>query len=317
MIELAATVVPPSLDASPTWTHWQLDPLTVLPIVAAAVAYGAGVRRLARAGRGWPRARTIGFAAGLGALSLALVSPVDAFADVSFSVHMAQHLLLTLVAPPLLALGAPLTLALRSASPEARRRFLVPVLHGRIASFLSRPVVGWALFVLVPFVVHLSPLFDAALRSSVVHALEHGLWLSAALVYWWPIVGSDPTPRPMTYPARLLSLFLVIPAQSFLAVALYAADAPLYPTYAGLPAPWGPDALADQQGAAVMMWLAGNFAMVGALLLAASAWKREDDARQRRLEDREDRQATRPGDPSGAVKGSPSDAQSSIPPSRL
>jgi hypothetical protein len=66
-----------------------------------------------------------------------------------------------------------------------------------------------------------------------------------------------------------------------------------------------------------MMWLAGNFAMVGALLLAASAWRREDDARQRRLEDREDRQATRPGDPSGAVKGSPSDSQSSIPPSRL
>jgi cytochrome c oxidase assembly factor CtaG len=317
MIELAATTVPPPLDASSPWTHWQLDPLTVLPVVAAAVAYGAGVRRLGRAGRRWPPARAVAFAAGLGALAIALVSPVDAYADVSFSVHMAQHLLLTLVAPPLLALGAPLMLALRSASSEARRRFLLPVLHGRGASFLSRPLVGWALFVLVPFVVHLSPLFDAALRNSVVHALEHGLWLSAALIYWWPIVGSDPTPRPMTYPARLLSLFLVIPAQSFLALALYAAKAPIYPSYSGLPAPWGPNALDDQQAAAVMMWLAGNFAMVAALLLAASVWKREDDARQRRLEEREDRQATRPGDPSGAVKGSPSDSQSSIPPSRL
>ena len=314
MIELAAT---PSLDASSPWTHWQLDPLTVLPVVAAAVAYGAGVRRLARAGRRWPPARAVAFASGLGALAIALVSPVDAYADVSFPLHMAQHLLLTLVAPPLLALGAPLTLALRSASSEARRRFILPVLHGRAASILSRPVVGWALFVLVPFVVHLSPLFDAALRNSVAHAFEHGLWLSAALIYWWPIVGSDATPRPMGYPARLLSLFLVIPAQSFLALALYAAKAPLYPAYAGLPEPWGPNALADQQAAAVMMWLAGNFAMVAALLLAASAWKREDDARQRRLEEREDRQATRPGDPSGAVKGSPSDSQSSIPPSRL
>lgn len=317
MIELAATTLPASLDASSPWTHWQLDPPTILPIVAAAALYAAGVRRLSRAGRGWPRARAVAFASGLGALAIALASPVDAYADVSFSVHMAQHLLLTLVAPPLLALGAPLTLALRAASSGTRRRYLMRVLHSRAASFLSRPVVGWALFVLVPFVVHLSPLYDAALRNSVVHALEHALWLSAALLYWWPIVGSDPTPRPLAYPARLLSLFLVIPAQSFLALALYAAKAPLYPTYAGLPAPWGPDALADQQAAAAMMWLAGNFAMVVAMLLVASAWKRDEDARQRRLEDREDRQATRPGDPSAAVKGSPSDSQSSIPPSRL
>lgn len=317
MIELAAATLPPSLDVSSPWTRWQLDPLTVLPIVAAAVWYGAGVRRLSRAGRPWPRARLLVFASGLGAIAIALVSPIDAYADVSFSVHMAQHLLLTLVAPPLLALGAPLTLALRSASSETRRRYLVPVLHSRGASFLSRPVIGWALFVLVPFVVHLSPLFDAALRNSVVHAGEHMLWLSAALLYWWPIVGSDPTPRPVAYPVRLLSLFLVIPAQSFLALALFAAEAPLYPAYAGLPAPWGPNALADQQGAAAIMWLAGNFAMVAAMLLAASAWKRHDDDRQRRLEDREDRQATRPGDPSAAVKGSPSDSQSSIPPSKL
>lgn len=316
MMEVAGALAA-SLDASPSWTHWQLDPLTILPIAAAAATYAGGVRRLSRAGRGWPGIRSVAFASGLGALAIALVSPVDAYADVSFSVHMAQHLLLTLVAPPLLALGAPLTLALRSASSETRRRYLVPVLHSRGASLLSRPIVGWALFVILPFVVHLSPLYDAALRNAAVHAVEHTLWLSAALLYWWPIVGSDPTPRPLAYPTRLLSLLLVIPAQSFLALALYAATAPLYRTYAGLPAPWGPAALADQQAAAVMMWLAGNLAMVVAMLLVASAWKRNEDARQKRLEDREDRQATRPGDPSAAVKGSPSDSQSSIPPSRL
>ena len=232
--------------------------------------------------------RTAAFAAGLATLVVALCSPVDAYADVSFTVHMAQHLLLTLLAPPLLALGAPITLALRAGSP-AVRRWIAASLRSPVAAFFANPIVGWTLFVGVPVFVHASPLFDEALRSTPWHALEHGLWLSAALIYWWPIVGVDPNPHPVRWPVRMLSLFLAMPAMSFLALGIYAGDVPLYPTYASLPAPWGPAALGDQRDAAVMMWLVGNLALVLAILLVAAAWKRDEDARQRRVEEREDR----------------------------
>jgi putative copper resistance protein D len=288
---MAAVFVPPGTEHWMWLAQWRPDPWAVVPMLLAGWIYLAGARRLARGNSPWPLARTAWFFAGLAALSLALVSPIDAFADASFSIHMVQHLALTLLAPPLIALGAPITLALRAASPEVRRRFLVPALHSRFATLLAKPVVGWLLFVCVPVAIHVTPVFDLALRNNFVHAVEHLVWVSSALIYWWPIVGRDPSPRSMSYPARLLSLFLAMPAASFLALALYSARAPLYPSYAALPPPWGSHALADQQAAAVTMWLVGNLALVLAMLIVAAAWKRHDDARQLRVEARLDAQA--------------------------
>jgi len=282
-----APLVPSATDAATVLAQWRWDPLIVAGILTAGSVYALAVVRVRRAGGTWPVAWTAWFAAGLASLALALVSPIDAYADVSFSVHMGQHLLLTLLAPPLIALGAPITLALRASAPGTGRA-ITSVLKSRVVSFLGRPVVGWLLFVTVPVLVHYSPLFDLALRSRPWHAFEHALWVSAALVYWWPIVGRDPSPHPVPYPVRLLSMFLAMPATSFLALALFTTSVPLYATYAALPAPWGPSALGDQRNAAVLMWLVGNLGMMIAMLLVAAAWKRDDDARQRRLEDRSD-----------------------------
>lgn len=282
------SVLPPPSGGPLTWAaQWRFEPWTVTALLAFGSVYAAGMLRLGRKGVRWKRATGAAFFAGLGCIAVALCSPVDAYADVSFRVHMAQHLALTLLAPPLLALGQPLTLALRATSPAFGRR-LARFLAGRPASFLSRPVVGWSLFVGVAYAVHLSPLFDAALRSQPLHAFEHALWLAAALVFWWPIVGSDASAHPMRYPTRVLSLFLTMPAMAFLALVLYTASAPMYAAYAALPSPWGPAALADQRNAAVLMWIAGNLALSTAMLLVAAAWKRDDDARQRRLEARAD-----------------------------
>jgi cytochrome c oxidase assembly factor CtaG len=278
-----ALPVPPQ---GPVLTQWRFEPVSVLVILSAGTFYAAAVGR-ARPTRGWRRARTAAWFAGLGVLAAALLSPVDAYADVSFSTHMAQHLLLTFPAPVLLAFGAPATLALRALRPPAARR-LASALRSPPVSVLARPAVGWIVFVGVSVVVHFTPLFDAALRSQAWHALEHAVWVTAALIYWWPIVGVDPAPHPITYPARLLSLTLAMPAMSFLALAIYGASRPLYATYAALPAPWGPAALSSQRDAAVMMWLLGNLAMVVAMLFVAAAWKRADDIRQRREDARLD-----------------------------
>ncbi len=282
-------VIPPG-DLSDGLDRWAFDPMTVAFLLGLGSAYVAGTVRARRRGHPLPPGRLLAFGSGWVALTVALVSPVDVYADVSFTVHMLQHLLLTLVAPPLLALGAPISLALRTL-PRGPARALASALRSRPAGWLANPVVGWALFVGVPVVVHASRLFDLALRSTEWHAVEHGLWICAALVYWWPIVGSDPSPHPMRYPVRMLSMLLAMPAMAFLALGIYSADAPLYPTYAALPAPWGPDALADQRAAAVLMWLAGNLAMVVAMLLVAASWKRHDDEAQRRREAREDAMA--------------------------
>jgi putative copper resistance protein D len=287
MVSMAAAPVPVTTDAATVLAQWRWDPVTVAGMLAVGSLYALAVSRVRRAGAHWPAAWAAWFGAGLAVLAVALVSPVDAYADVSFSVHMGQHLFLTMLAPPLLALGAPITLALRAGSPRTGRA-ITSVLRSRVVSFLGRPVVGWLLFVTVPVVVHFSPLFDLALRSRPWHALEHALWVSAALVYWWPIVGRDPSPHPVRYPVRLLSMFLAMPATSFLALAVYVTSVPLYAAYASLPAPWGPSALGDQRNAAVLMWLVGNLGMMVAMLLVAAAWKRDDDARQRRLEERAD-----------------------------
>lgn len=277
----------PGTDPWSWLTAWPGDPLALALVLAAGSLYAWGLVRVRRAGARFPVRWSTAFWCGLGALAVALLTPVDAYAEVSFSIHMTQHLLLTFVAPPLLALGAPITLALR-ASPPARARTIARALRSPAGRLLSNPVVGWALFVGVPFAIHLSPLFDASLRSTAIHAGEHALWVGAALIYWWPIVGRDPSPHRVSYPARMLSLFLAMPMMSFLALALYQGASPLYPSYAALPAPWGVRALAEQRWAAVQMWLVGNLALMVAILVVAVAWKHAEDEGQRRLEARID-----------------------------
>jgi putative membrane protein len=282
-----------TLPSGPVLADWRLEPITVALLLGAATVYGIGLARVRRSGDRPSRAAAAAWYAGLAVTAAALVSPIDAYADVSFPAHVVQHLLLMFVAPPLLALGAPIALALRASRPVTARRLTRVIRSGPIV-LLANPVVGWSLFVGIPWAVHVSPLFDLALRSQAWHTLEHLLLMGSAIVYWWPIVGADPSAHPMSDPLRLLSLFLAMPAMSFLALSIYGAGAPTYAAYADLPLPWGPGALDAQRNAAVIMWLAGNLALVVAMLLVAAGWKRRDDERQRRAEARLDASVGRP-----------------------
>jgi len=269
---------------------WHLDPLVAGGIGLSALAWLLIVRRVERLhpGNGVPMARTAAFLGGLGAIALALLSGIERYDTTLFSIHMVQHLLLMLVAAPLLVLSAPVTQLLRAASPEVRQRRLVPVLHSTVASALGHPVFTWLLFTLVLWLTHFSPLFELALEDRGIHDLEHGAYLAAGVLFWWPAIAADPARRRLPYPVRVLYVLLQLPVNSFLGMAILFAETPLYPHYVTLDSPYGIEPLVDQQLAGGIMWLAGDVVFIGAVLLIVAAWMRHEDrdapAAERRVE---------------------------------
>jgi putative membrane protein len=271
-------------------THWHVDASVGLPLVGTAVAWLWAVRRIGRRHphNPAPAARSVAFLAGLGAIALALQSGIEGYDTTLFSIHMVQHLLLMLVAPPLLLLGAPVTQLLRVASPWARRRVILPILESAPLRFLSHPVTAWLAFTAVTWLTHFSPLYDLALDDPGVHYVEHVLFVASALLFWFPIIGADPGPNRLAYPGRLLYLLLQMAPSSFLAMAILFNDRPLYDHYVELGSPYGVTALADQQAAAGIMWVAGNVVFTAAILVVIGAWMRSEERRTAEVERRID-----------------------------
>jgi cytochrome c oxidase assembly factor CtaG len=263
-----------------------------LPVILAALIYWAmysQVNRLHPANP-VPRMRLWSWLGGLGAIVLALASPIEFYDTTLFSVHMVQHLLLSFVAAPLLVLAAPITLLLRWASPTARRKWILPVLESRVVRVISHPLVAWTLFAGVMWFTHFSPLFDAALDDFTLHRLEHALFLGSALLFWWPVIGADPSPHRLTHAARVLYLALGMPLSSLLGLVIFSASQPLYPHYEDLVRDWGPTVMEDQALAGGIMWAGGDGAFVLALVLAVAAWLRHEERENKREDARLARQ---------------------------
>ncbi|MDQ3767614.1 MAG: cytochrome c oxidase assembly protein, partial [Actinomycetota bacterium] len=222
---------------------------------------------------------------GVGTVLLALATPIATYDGILFWVHMVQHLLLTLVAAPLILLGAPVTLALRAASPPARAG-MVSILHSRAVRVLGHPLVAWITFALVMWVSHFSPLFNLALENDIVHVVEHMAYLVAGLLFWWPVVGLDPGAKRLSHPLRIVYLVTALPQQSWLGLAIYSASRVLYDHYRVLERSWGPAPLDDQRAAGIIMWVGGDFLFILALALAISAWAREERREGERLDRR-------------------------------
>ncbi len=271
---------------------WSLEPAVVLGLGAAAFAWFWLVRRIDRAhpASPVPRRRTVAFVGGLAAIAVALLSGIEAYDTALFSVHMVQHLLLTLVAAPLIALGAPITTLLRAASPNVRRTILLPILHSRVLRVLAFPVVTWIVFTAVMWGSHFSPLFDASLEDLLVHDLEHALYLGAGLLFWWPAVGLDPSPWRMAYPVRLMYVFLQMPQNTFLAITILGSGIPLYAHYASLGRTWGPSPLEDQQIAGGLMWLGGDILFLAAMAAILAGWMRHEQREAAAGDRRDDRE---------------------------
>jgi putative copper resistance protein D len=276
-------------------TGWAFDIEVWLPVLLAAWGYLVLVRSVDRAHPATPvpRKRVWCWLGGLGVLLVATQSAIGLYDTTLFTVHMVQHLLLTMVAAPLLLLGAPVTLLLRAAAPEVRADWILPVLHSRVVRWLSHPLVAWVQFAAVMWVSHFSPLFDAALEDPLVHLLEHALYLASGLLFWWPVVGVDPAPRRLPHPMRIGYLLVGMPFSSFLGLAIFSATAVLYPHYATLVRDWGQSPLEDQQWAGGIMWAGGDLVFFLAVVLAVGAWLRAEEVEGRRVDSVLERQEQR------------------------
>jgi putative membrane protein len=266
---------------TPGFWDWSFDPPLVL-IVDAAALYLLGDRRTVAPRRtaGRRHWRTASFYAGLFVLAVALASPLERLAQQLFWVHMVQHVLLLVVAPPLLVLSRPWIRLWRSLPLGGRRSLARALRPGGSAAWLralgdwlGRPLPSFVLFAVVLLAWHIPALFDATLRSQGLHALEHTLFFATALMFWKQVIPSPPLRIVLTPPQRVAYLVGAMVVSWALAVVLALAPHTLYGFYAQEAArPGGISAIADQQIAAGIMWVPGSIAFLVAIFVYVNRW---------------------------------------------
>ncbi|HEY0938408.1 MAG TPA: cytochrome c oxidase assembly protein [Trebonia sp.] len=240
----------------------------------AAGGYLAGLRQLRRRGHRWPRARTACLVAGALAVAAALLPPVSAH-DQRFGVHVLQHLLLGMAAPALLALSAPVTLALRTAPPGARR-VLLRVLHSRLAAFLTAPAVAVTLNLGGLYALYLTRLYETAERSDLIHAAVHLHMFVAGGLLSWALIGIDPVRRRPPVPVRVAALVVASAGHDFLSKFLYARDLP-----------FGGGTVAARHFGAELMYYGGTLVDVALAVVIMAQWYQSAGRAWRREQRRE------------------------------
>ncbi|TMF25163.1 MAG: cytochrome c oxidase assembly protein [Chloroflexi bacterium] len=255
----------------------------------AALVYAAGVRRMRRR---WPVWRTILFLAGLFAVLLALVSGIDLLATQLFSVHMVQHMLLTVVAAPLITLGAPIRPLLRGLPDVVRVRVVRPLARARwlraLVHLVRHPLVAGLLYVGGLYAWHLPALYDAALADERIHVAEHAWFLVTALVFWSVVIDPEPFRGTLGYAARLPYLLVAGAAQNtVLGGILSFSSRLLYQSYARGPERFGVDPLTDQRIGGAVMWVTGDLIFLAAASVSFFLWLEQEEAQQLRREQRE------------------------------
>ena len=291
------------LDGPPDFltllTDWRVNLVYGTVAIALAVLYLLGVRRLLARGDDWPIGRTIAWILGCWTLLFATSSGFGRYAPAMFSIHMETHMMLSMLAPVLLVLGGPITLALRALpvagrdGPPGPREWLLAMVRSPVAKALTHPVVALALFVGSFYVLYFSGLFEAALEKHWAHLLMNAHFLLVGLIFYWPVIGIDPTPRRLPHLARLGMVFASLPFHAFFGVILMGMQTVIGEQfYLRLGLPWAADLLADQRLGGGIAWAAGEVPLLIVLVALLIQWARADDREARRT----DRKADTEGD---------------------
>jgi len=280
-------------------TDWGIDPIPFVVTVWAVGLYAWGVLVLRRRGDRWPLGRTIAFVVmGMGSFAFATMSGLGRYDTTLLSVHMVQHMVLSMVVPLALALGAPVTLALRTL-PPGPRRWLLAALHSRVAKVLAFPPLAFVLYVVSPWALYFSPWYDASLSSAYVHQMMHIHLVLVGTLFFWPLMGIDPVPGRVSHPFRVLLTLMTLPFHAFLGVTIMGQTTLIGEEHylelrEGPMGSWLPPVIDDQHLAGGILWASGD--LIGILFFAVLfvQWVRssmKEAAREDRRLDIEERRA--------------------------
>lgn len=290
--------VPPALTGTRILTAWTVDPWLAAIIVVIGGVYLYGVSMLTRRGDKWPVGRTVAFVGGgLGTMVIATMSCLGTYDDTLMSVHMIQHMILSMVTPVFLCLGAPVTLALRTL-PVVWRKRLVALLHSRFAKVFSFPLVTGILFVATPFALYFTGWYQATLENSYLHEATHLHFILVGSLWFWPLLGVDPVPNRLPFPFRLLAIFATLPFHAILGLTIMQDNDLIAASYYnGLGRTWGSSPLTDQHTAGGILWGSGDLVGFFVFLALGIQWaqhsKREAEREDRRLDRLEAEEARR------------------------
>lgn len=269
-------------------TKWQTDPFSVIALIVLlgfGAAYLVGVYRLAKKGRRWSQWRTASFLGGILVAILALCSGVSYFSRSVFYVETIQHTMLMYASPVLFALGGPMTLWLQ-ASERRLQLFLVKILHSRAFEIATWPILVAAVSYVLMLTYFLSGLYTFSEEHQLFFNLMNVLFILAGSVYWWPVVGLDPSRWKLSFPAKLGYLATGIPVTTFLGLGLLSATTSIDPAI---------NTLADTHAGGGALWVLGELftlSAMGAVLVqlmhseerAAARYDRRMDHEQANLE---------------------------------
>jgi len=291
------------MPAAPTlarllWS-WSGDGVGLAIVLLGSALYLSGVWILRRRGDAWPVARTLSWLAGMLAVGWATFGGLGEYSHVMFSAHMGAHMVLSMVAPILLVLAAPLTLALRTLPGPRRpgevapRALLLSLIHSRPSRFLTHPLVATVLFTGSLYGLYFSPMFSVLMENHFGHSLMALHFVAVGSLYYYVLIGVDPSPRTMPPIVRFGLLLVTIPFHAFFAIAVMSADTVMAGDYYRvLDRPFSTDLLADQYLGGGIAWAMGEVPLVLVMGALFVQWIRSDTREARR----KDRQAERDDD---------------------
>jgi len=255
-------------------TNWQFAPIVTAFTALLAVAYLWGVIRVRRRHprRPWPLRQTIPFLLGLLVINLATQSGIGTYDDTLFWDHMIQHLMLIMIAPPLLVAGQPVTLLLH-ASRNPLHAKVKRLVRSRPVKWLTWPAFGVVGYAATIVGTHLTSFMNLVTEHEAVHQAEHVLYLVVGYLYFLPLIGKEPIRWKVSYPLRLFLLFIAMPVDAFTGVVLgsYQTD-PFVPLE---PRSWGPSAVSDLHEGGAVMWIGGAAIMFAVIMVTFFQWTRE------------------------------------------
>ena len=259
-------------------TQWEFAPVVTVAVAVTAAAYLWGVWRVARRhpARPWPWWRTALFLGGLGVVVLATESGIGAYDDVLAWDHMIQHVMLLMVAPPMLVAGQPFALLLH-ASRNPLHTWAKRVIRSRVAAFLTWPPFGLAAYTVTVVGTHLTGLSHEITVNQTLHNAEHVLYLFVGYLFFLPLLGNEPLRSRVSYPIRLLVLVLAMPVDTFTGLVLgYAGRG--YVVTSGPRPPGSPGPVEDVHWAGAVMWIGGDAIMLVLMMIVVWMWARDDRA---------------------------------------